>query len=136
MSMPTTQIPKVLLAKNFLDSHDRAIKTIAMALRDAGMEVVLLDYEVPDDVVVAAAEEDADVVGLSFMSGGQVDVTRLVASGLRDAGLGDVPLVVGGTIRPFDVEELEAAGVHAIFRGGERLEDMAEAFRSMAARVG
>ncbi len=128
---PVDPAPRVLLAKSFIDSHDRAIKTIAMALRDAAMEVVLIDYEVPDDVVVAAAEEDAEAVGLSFMSGGQVATTRDVVAGLAASGLGDVPVVVGGTIRPFDVPELEGSGIRALFRGGEALESVTRTFRGL-----
>lgn len=122
---------RVLLSKSFIDSHDRAIKTVATALRDASMEVVLIDYETPDDVVAAAVDEDVDVIGLSFMSGGQVDVTASVIEQLRARGATDVPIVVGGTIRPFDVPALEAAGVAAIFRGGEKLSAMAETFEKL-----
>jgi methylmalonyl-CoA mutase, C-terminal domain len=127
----TTAPVRVLLSKSFIDSHDRAIKTVATALRDTSMEVVLIDYETPDDVVVAALDEDVDVIGLSFMSGGQVDVTATVVEQLRARGATDVPVVVGGTIRPFDVPALQAAGVAAIFRGGEKLSAMAETFAAL-----
>jgi len=123
---------RVLLTKSFIDSHDRAIKTIALALRDGGMEVVLVDYETPDDVVGIAVDEDVHVIGISFMSGGQVATTKAVAAALEGAGRSDLPVVVGGTIRPFDVEELEQAGVRAIFRGGERLDKIVECFRELA----
>lgn len=125
---------RVLMTKSFIDSHDRAIKTVTTALRDAGMEVVLFDYETPQDIVRVAIEEDVDVVGLSFMSGGQVDVTSQVLRLLAEDGAHDVPVVVGGTIRPFDVEPLEKAGVAAIFRGGERLEAIAVTFEELANR--
>lgn len=126
------QTIRVLMTKSFIDSHDRAIKTVATALRDASMEVILIDYETPKDIVDVAVDEDVDVVGLSFMSGGQVDVTTQVIEGLRDRGAHDVPVVVGGTIRPFDVLPLEDAGVAAIFRGGEKLSSIAETFRRLA----
>ena len=73
---------RVLLTNSFIDSHDRAIKTIAVALRDAGMEVVLIDYETPDDVVGIAIDEDVDAIGLSFMSGGQVATVQAVVASL------------------------------------------------------
>ncbi len=133
-----TFVPRVLLTKSFIDSHDRAIKTIATTLRDASIEVILVDYEVAEDVVQMAVDEDVHVIGLSFMSGGQVDVTEQVATLLREAGA-DIPIVVGGTIRPFDVPQLEALGVARIFRGGEKLSSVAEAFHALArerARVG
>lgn len=126
-----TFVPRVLLTKSFIDSHDRAIKTVATALRDASIEVVLVDYEVAADVVQIAIDEDVHVIGLSFMSGGQVDVTGQVTALLREAGT-DIPIVVGGTIRPFDVPQLEALGVAAIFRGGEKLSAMAETFHALA----
>jgi methylmalonyl-CoA mutase cobalamin-binding domain/chain len=128
--MPT--VPRVLLTKSFIDSHDRAIKTIAVALRDASMEVILVDYETAEDIVGTAIDEDVDVVAISFMSGGQVEVTSAVTAQLRAAGRDDLPVVVGGTIRPFDVEGLDAAGVKAIFRGGERLETIVTRFRELA----
>lgn len=131
--MPTdARVPRILLAKSFIDSHDRAIKTIALVLRDAAMEVVLLDYETPDDMVTAALDEDVDVIGVSFMSGGQVQVTEMLMARLREDDLGHLPVVVGGAIRPFDLPALQAAGVRAVFRGGERLETIAATFRSLA----
>ena len=125
-------VARILLTKSFIDSHDRAIKTIAVALRDAAMEVILYDYETSGDVVGVAIDEDVDVIGLSFMSGGQVDVTRAVTSELQASGRSDIPVVVGGTIRPFDVQPLNEAGVQAIFRGGERLEAIVQRFRELA----
>jgi methylmalonyl-CoA mutase C-terminal domain/subunit len=126
-------IPRVLLAKSFIDSHDRAITTIAMALRDAAMEVVLVEYQIPDEIAAAAVQEDADIIGVSFMSGGQVDVTQRLSAALKRAGRGDLPIVIGGVIRPFDVPDLEQAGVRAIFRGGETLESVVKSFRELAA---
>jgi methylmalonyl-CoA mutase C-terminal domain/subunit len=130
---PTSRFtPRILLSKSFIDSHDRAIGTIAKALRDAAMEVILLEYQVADDVAAAATQEDVDVVGLSFMSGGQVEVTRRLLELLNEDGQPEIPVVVGGTIRPFDVPELEDAGVKAIFRGGETLVSVVETFAQLA----
>lgn len=131
--MTDLAVPRVLLTKSFIDSHDRAIKTIAVALRDAGMEVILVDYETPEDVVTIATDEDVDVIGISFMSGGQVLVTQEVMRLLQKAGLGHIPVAVGGTIRPFDVDDLQRAGVRVIVRSGERLETIVETFRTLAA---
>ena len=124
--------PRVLLTKSFIDSHDRAIGTIAKALRDAGMEVILLEYQVPEEIAAAALQEDVDVVGVSFMSGGQVDTTQRLVSALNVEGHPDMPVVVGGTIRPFDIPELEQCGTRAIFRGGETLAAVVDAFASLA----
>jgi methylmalonyl-CoA mutase C-terminal domain/subunit len=124
VSVPGSFVPRVLLTKSFIDSHDRAIKTIAVALRDAGFEVVLIDYETPKDVVDVAVDEDVDVIGVSFMSGGQVAVTQAIVAALNEVGR--------GTIRPFDVDGLQAAGVRAIFRGGESFANVVETVRDLA----
>jgi methylmalonyl-CoA mutase, C-terminal domain len=133
--MPSQDIaprPRVLLTKSFIDSHDRAIATIALALRDASMEVVLIDYEQPEDVVTVALQEDVDVIGLSFMSGGQVETTQKVIAELQRREVADLPVVVGGIIRPFDVPPLEAAGVQAIFRGGAPLAEVVAKFTQLS----
>ncbi len=124
--------PRVLLTKSFIDSHDRAIATIALALRDAAMEVVLIDYEQPEDVVAVALQEDVDVIGLSFMSGGQVETTQKIIAELQRREVADLPVVVGGIIRPFDEPPLQAAGVKEIFRGGAPLTDVVASFERLA----
>jgi len=118
-----TNHPRVLLTKSFIDSHDRAIKT---------MEVVLVDYETPADIVSIAVDEDVDVIGISFMSGGQVDTTTEVMRLLAERGAAEIPVVLGGTIRPFDVPPLTEAGVATIFRGGEKLATISARFRELA----
>jgi methylmalonyl-CoA mutase, C-terminal domain len=132
--MGRAPIVRVLLTKSFIDSHDRAIGTIALALRNAGMEVILLDYRLPEEIAATAMQEDVDVIGVSFMSGGQVDVTTAMVQALEAAGHERLPVVVGGTIRPFDIPQLEQAGVQAIFRGGETLASVVETFSSLAAK--
>jgi len=124
--------PRVLLTKSFIDSHDRAIATIALALRDAAMEVVLIDYEQPEDVVTVALQEDVDVIGISFMSGGQVETTQKIVAELKRREIADLPVVVGGIIRPFDVAPLEVAGVKEIFRGGAPLADVVATFERLS----
>ena len=128
----TAAKPRILLTKSFIDSHDRAIATIALALRDAAMEVVLIDYEQPEDVVTVALQEDVDVIGLSFMSGGQVETTQKIMAELARRCVPNLPVVVGGIIRPFDVPPLEAAGVGEIIRGGAQLSDIADTFRRLS----
>lgn len=124
---------RVLLAKSFIDSHDRPLGTIAKLLRDAGMEVILLDYQVPEEIAATALQEDVDVIGVSFMSGGQVEVTRSLVAALAEASIEQVPVVVGGAIRPFDIPDLEAAGAKAVFRGGETLDSIEATFADLAA---
>lgn len=131
-TQPSAPRPRILLTKSFIDSHDRAIATIALALRDAAMEVVLIDYEQPEDVVTVALQEDVDVIGVSFMSGGQVETTEKIISELHRRGVPELPIVVGGIIRPFDVASLEAAGVREIFRGGAPLADAVATFERLS----
>jgi methylmalonyl-CoA mutase C-terminal domain/subunit len=128
----TVPRPRVLLTKSFIDSHARAIGTIALALRDASMEVIWFEYEVPEQISGAAIQEDVDVIGVSFMSGGQVEVTQELMKQLRQEGRDDIAVIVGGTIRPFDVAALEEAGVRRIFRGGESLNSVVDAFSGLA----
>lgn len=128
----TNPRPRVLLTKSFIDSHDRAIETIALALRDAAMEVVLIDYEQPEDVVTVALQEDVDVIGISFMSGGQVETTQKIMAELRKQQAADLPVVVGGIIRPFDEPPLKETGVQHIFRGGAPLSDVVATFEALS----
>ncbi len=117
--------PRVLLAKLGLDGHDRGVKVIARALRDAGMEVVYLGMRVTaDQVAAAAAQEDVDVVGISILSGAHMRlmprmVDALERHGLRgDAADDNVMLLVGGTIPDGDVEPLQRIGVDGVFPVG------------------
>ena len=122
--MATTAQPKsyikVLLAKLGLDGHDRGIKVIARALRDSGMEVIYLGMRVsPDQVAQAALQEDAQVVGISILSGAHMRLIARLARALEDRGLlGEVLLLVGGTIPEQDVEPLQALGVNSVFPVG------------------
>lgn len=124
--------PRILLTKSFIDSHDRAIATIALALRDAAMEVVLIDYEQPEDVVTVALQEDVDVIGISFMSGGQIETTQKIVAELQRRNVPELAIVIGGIIRPFDLPPLEALGVAEIFRGGTPLADVVATFQRLS----
>lgn len=112
---------RVVLAKPGLDGHDRGIKVVAMGLRDAGAEVIYLGLRAtPRQIAAASAAEDADLVGISVLSGAHLALTRQVIDALRDAGV-QAPLVVGGTIPPDDAAELRLAGVSAVFPAGSSL---------------
>ena len=128
-----TSPPRVLLAKLGLDGHDRGVKVIARALRDAGMEVVYLGMRVTaDQVAAAAAEEDVDVVGISILSGAHMRlmprmVDALQRHGLRgDASSGDVMLLVGGTVPDADVAPLQELGVNGVFPVGTFTAEMVQ----------
>ena len=115
--------PRLVLAKPGLDGHDRGIKVIAMALRDAGAEVIYLGLRVtPAQIAAATVPEDADAVGISVLSGAHLPIAEQVLAALRAAGAG-TPLAVGGTIPARDAEALRRLGVAAVFPVGTALPD-------------
>jgi methylmalonyl-CoA mutase C-terminal domain/subunit len=108
-----------VIAKPGLDGHDRGAKIIARALRDAGMEVIYTGlHQTPEQIVETALQEDADAVGISVLSGAHMTLVPRIVAGLRERGLEDVVVVVGGTIPPDDARALEAGGVAAVFTPG------------------
>jgi len=107
---------RMLVGKPGLDGHSNGAEQIAVRARDAGFEVVYQGIRLtPAQIVAAAVEEDVDVVGLSILSGSHLELVPMVLDGLRDAGLGDVPVVVGGIIPDADAETLRSLGVAAVF---------------------
>jgi len=116
---------RVLVAKPGLDGHDRGAKVVARGLRDAGMEVVYSGlHRTPSQIVRTAVDEDVQVVGLSVLSGAHMRLVPAVVSGLADAGMGDVVVVVGGIIPDDDAEALKAQGVHAVFPPGTPIDEI------------
>lgn len=110
---------KILLGKVGLDGHDRGVRMLSTWFRNAGMEVVYLGtHNTPEAVVKAAAEEDVDVIGLSFQGGEHVPLLKVVVEEMKKAGLRDVPLIAGGNIPRQDMEPLKEMGVAAIFPAG------------------
>jgi methylmalonyl-CoA mutase C-terminal domain/subunit len=118
---------RVIVAKLGLDGHDRGAKVIAQALRDAGFEVIYTGlHQVPEQVVQAALQEDADAVGLSLLSGAHLTLVPRVVEGLREQGLEDVLLIVGGIIPEADIPKLEGMGVAEVFTPGVSLPTIIE----------
>ena len=117
---------KVLLAKMGLDGHDRGVKVIARAMRDAGLEVVYMGMRVTaDQIAQTALQEDTDVLGISILSGAHMRLMPRLTKALDDRGLtGDVLLLVGGTIPEDDVAPLQEMGVHGVFPVGSFTTDM------------
>jgi methylmalonyl-CoA mutase C-terminal domain/subunit len=116
---------RVVIAKPGLDGHDRGAKVIARALRDAGMEVVYTGLrQTPEQIVATAAQEDADVIGLSILSGAHLHVCPRVVELLRAQGLEDVTVLVGGIIPDADVPALHALGIRGIFVPGSPTRDI------------
>ena len=110
---------RVVIAKPGLDGHDRGAKIIARALRDAGMEVIYTGlHQTPEQIVETAIQEDADAVGISIRSGAHMTLVPRILAGLRENGVEDVLVVVGGTIPKDDVAALKEQGVAEVFTPG------------------
>jgi methylmalonyl-CoA mutase, C-terminal domain len=110
---------RVIIAKPGLDGHDRGAKVIARALRDAGMEVIYTGLrQTPEHIVSAALQEDADVIGLSILSGAHNHIVPRLMELIKEKGLEDVLVVIGGIIPDVDVPKLTAIGVRGIFLPG------------------
>ena len=109
-----------------LDGHDRGVKVIARAMRDAGLEVVYMGMRVTaDQIAQTALQEDADVIGISILSGAHMRLMPRLTTALDDRGItGDVLLLVGGTIPEDDVEPLQEMGVHGVFPVGSYTSEM------------
>ena len=127
--------PKVLITKIGLDGHDRGSRIVAAHLRDAGMEVVYTPpwQEIPA-VVKLALEEDVAVIGVSSLATDHLIVPKLMAA-LREAGLADVAVIVGGIVPDEDERALLDAGVARVFHPGAALDDIASFVRESTARV-
>jgi methylmalonyl-CoA mutase C-terminal domain/subunit len=110
---------RVIIAKPGLDGHDRGAKVIARALRDAGMEVIYTGLrQTPEQIVSAALQEDADVIGLSILSGAHNHICPRVMELLKANQLDDVMVVIGGIIPDQDIPALREAGISGIFLPG------------------
>ncbi len=116
-----------MIAKPGLDGHDRGAKIIARALRDAGMEVIYTGlHQTPEQIVETALQEDADAVGISILSGAHMTLVPKILEGLRENGLDEVLVVVGGTIPKPDVESLKEQGVAEIFTPGAPVSEIVD----------
>ena len=124
---------KVLIAKPGLDGHDRGAKVLARGLRDEGFEVVYTGLrQTPEMVATAALQEDVDVVGLSILSGAHMTLVPRICGLLKQRGLDDVLVVVGGIIPDDDAAALREAGVAGIFGPGTTIAGVADFLRSNA----
>jgi len=121
---------RVLVAKPGLDGHDRGAKVIARALRDAGMEVVYTGLrQTPEMIVNAALQEDVQVIGLSILSGAHNAIVPRILELLKEKGMTDVVVIVGGIVPDDDAAELKRQGVGAVFQPGASLEAIVEFIR-------
>ena len=128
---------RVVVAKPGLDGHDRGAKIIARALRDAGMEVIYTGlHQTPEQIVETVLQEDADAVGLSILSGAHMTLVPRIAQLLREQGIDDVLLTVGGTIPADDIPELKKLGVAEVFTPGAPTHDIIEFIRGAVEQRG
>jgi methylmalonyl-CoA mutase C-terminal domain/subunit len=133
-SAPQTKNIRVVVAKPGLDGHDRGAKIIARALRDAGMEVIYTGlHQTPEQIVETVIQEDADAVGLSILSGAHMTLVPRIVDLLREQGVDDVVVTVGGTIPGDDIPELKRLGVAEVFTPGAGTDDIVDFLRSSVA---
>jgi methylmalonyl-CoA mutase, C-terminal domain len=122
---------RVVVAKPGLDGHDRGAKIIARALRDAGMEVIYTGlHQTPEQIAATVIQEDADAVGLSILSGAHMTLVPRVVDLLREEGVEDVVVTVGGTIPADDAPELKKLGVAEVFTPGAPTDEIVDFVRS------
>jgi methylmalonyl-CoA mutase C-terminal domain/subunit len=132
--MSTPSPIRVVLAKVGLDGHDRGVKVVARGLRDAGIHVIYAGlWQTPEGVVRAALDEDADWLGLSLLSGAHMTLVPRVLELLREAGLENCGVLVGGIIPEADVPKLLALGVARVFTPGTTMQEIVDFLRQRSA---
>jgi len=125
---------RVLIGKVGLDGHDRGVKLIARALRDAGMEVIYTGlHQTPEQVVSTAIQEDVDAIGLSILSGAHNTLFRCVLELLKEQDAEDIVVFGGGIIPDDDLRALKAAGVRALFRPGTPMNEIVDFVKGLRA---
>jgi len=121
---------RVVVGKVGLDGHDRGVKVVARALRDAGMEVIYTGlHQTPEQIAATVVQEDADAVGLSILSGAHMTLVPRVIDALREQGAEDVVITVGGTIPADDVPELKKLGIAEVFTPGMSTDEIVHFIR-------
>ena len=122
---------RVLIAKPGLDGHDRGAKVIARALRDAGMEVIYTGLrQTPEMIATAALQEDVDAVGISILSGAHKTLCPRIVGLMRENGMEDTLVVVGGIVPNDDIAELKANGISEVFLPGTSTQDIIDFLRA------
>ena len=119
--------PRILVAKPGLDGHDRGVKVVARALRDAGMEVIYTGLrQTPEMIVEAALQEDVNAIGLSILSGAHMPLMQRIMELLVENEMDDVPVFLGGIIPNEDLPALEEMGVQGVFGPGANMNEIAD----------
>ena len=123
---------RILIAKPGLDGHDRGAKTVALALRDAGFEVIYTGlHQDLDQIINTAIQESVDIIGMSIMSGAHLPICRELIKQMKAEGLSDTLVVVGGVIPTKDIESLKAMGIRGVFPGGTSFDDIVQTINAM-----
>lgn len=134
--MQTERALRIVLAKVGLDGHDRGIKVVARGLRDAGFHVIYSGlWQDPESVVRTVADEDADWLGLSILSGAHMTLVPHILDMLKEAGLADVGVIVGGIIPDDDIPGLQQAGVAHVFGPGTPIHEIIDCLREQGSRT-
>ena len=124
---------KILVGKPGLDGHDRGAKVIALALRDAGMEVIYTGlHQTIEQIARTAMQEAVDVIGLSIMSGAHLPICQNLLEKMKSEGIDDIPLAVGGVIPKQDISKLNAMGIQGVFPGGTSFDDIVAGIQDLA----
>jgi len=125
---------KILIGKPGLDGHDRGAKIIALALRDAGMEVIYTGlHQTIEQIVRTAVQEAVDIIGLSIMSGAHIPISSKLLALMKVQGIEDIPVVVGGVIPKQDIAKLKSLGIKGVYPGGTPFDDIVAGIREIAA---
>ncbi|MCP3954933.1 MAG: methylmalonyl-CoA mutase [Desulfobacterales bacterium] len=123
---------RILIAKPDLDGHDRGAKVVALALRDAGMEVVYSGlHQNVDRIISAAVKASVDIIGLSIMTGGHIPICTRLLGRMKEEQLDDIHVIVGGVIPKQDIAALEAMGVKGVFPGGTPFDEIVSGITSL-----
>ena len=124
---------KIVVGKPGLDGHDRGAKVIALALRDAGMEVIYTGlHQTIEQIVRTAVQEAVDVIGLSIMSGAHLPICKKLQEMMKAEGIHDIPVAVGGVIPKQDIAKLNEMGVKGVFPGGTAFVDIIAGIQDLA----
>ncbi len=124
---------KILVGKPGLDGHDRGAKVIALALRDAGMEVIYTGlHQTIEQIVRTAVQEAVDVIGLSIMSGAHLPICQKLLEMMKSEGIEDIPVAVGGVIPKQDIAKLKDLGVKGVFPGGTSFVEIIDGIKEIA----
>ena len=125
---------KILVGKPGLDGHDRGAKIVALALRDAGMEVVYTGlHQSVEQIVRVAVQEAVDVIGLSVMSGAHIPISKRLFELMKDEDIEDIPVVVGGVIPKQDIPKLKELGIGGVFPGGTPFDEIVTGIQKISA---